>query len=147
MHTQNRLISKKFLIPLHLFEMRSDSWGVFLKIFIKKYFFSIFFGSNDGIFHPLPSNEKSFWKQKISSRFIEPRGDVFETLLNCKVSYRNRSVTNQLPKNENILILGNRIKHISYLCIFKTDTEQHFILTIVWKKSKNNWLFNDFVIW
>ena len=49
MHTQNRLISKKFLIPLHLFEMRSDSWGVFLKNF--------------------------FEKTKISSQFIEPRGE------------------------------------------------------------------------
>jgi len=49
MHTQNRPISKKFLISLHLFEMGNDSWGVFLKIF--------------------------FEKTKISSQFIEPRGE------------------------------------------------------------------------
>lgn len=49
MHTQICPISKKFLIPLHLFEMRSDSWGVFLKNF--------------------------FEKTKISSQFIEPRGE------------------------------------------------------------------------
>ena len=33
MHTQNRPISKKFLLPLHLFEMGKDSWGVVLKKF------------------------------------------------------------------------------------------------------------------
>lgn len=55
-----------------------------------------------------PPKRKSFKNKKISSQFIEPRGDVFfETLLNCKVSYRNRSVTNQLSKFENILILRN----------------------------------------
>ena len=82
--------------------------------------------------------KKIFEKQKTPLNSSNREEKVIEELLNCKVSYRNRSVTNQLPKNENILILGNRIKHISYLCIFKTDTEQHFILTIVWKKSKNN---------
>ena len=35
MHTQNRPISKKFLLPLHLFEMGKESWGVFLQIFLK----------------------------------------------------------------------------------------------------------------
>ena len=49
MHTQNRPISKNFLIPPHLFEMGNDSWGVFLKSF--------------------------FEKTKISSQFIEPRGE------------------------------------------------------------------------
>lgn len=60
----------------------------------------------NSILHPIQA--KKFEKQKISSRFIEPRGDVFEILLNCKVSYRNRSVTNQLPKFENLSILGNK---------------------------------------
>lgn len=63
--------------------MGNDSWGVFLK--------------------------KNFEKIKNSSQFIEQRGDVFEKLLNCKTSYRNRSVTNQLPKFENLLILGNKM--------------------------------------
>jgi hypothetical protein len=31
MHTQNRPISKKFLLPLHLFEPGSEKMGVFLK--------------------------------------------------------------------------------------------------------------------
>ena len=92
--------------------MGNDSWGVFLK--------------------------KIFEKQKTPPDSSNREEKVGEKLLNCKVSYRNRSVTNQLSKNENILILGNRIKHISYLTIFKTDTEQHFILTIVWIKSKGN---------
>lgn len=31
MHTQNRPISKKFLLPLHLFEPGSEKWGYFEK--------------------------------------------------------------------------------------------------------------------
>ena len=68
--------------------------------------------------------ENFFEKTKISSQFIEQRGDVFEKLLNCKASYRNRSVTNQLPKFENLLILGNKtakmgLSHfVSLLCFF-----------------------------
>ena len=92
--------------------MGNDSWGVFLKNFLK----------NKRT--PLNSSNR---EEKVG-----------EKILNCKLLCRNRRVTNQLPKFENLLILGNRIKHISYLTIFKTDTEQHFILTIVWIKSKGN---------
>lgn len=47
---------------------------------------------------------------------------MIEELLNCKVLCRNRSVTNQLPKFENLLILGNKtakmgLSHfVSLLC-------------------------------
>lgn len=48
--------------------MGNDSWGVFLKKFIEK--------------------------TKNSSQFIEPRGDVFEKILSCKLYSIN------LPKME-----------------------------------------------
>ena len=82
MHTQNRPISKKFLIPPHLFEMGNDSWG--------------------GVF------EKILKKQKSPPDSSNREEKVIEKLLNCKVSYRNRSLTNQLPKFENLLIWGNK---------------------------------------
>lgn len=145
MHTQIDRFFKYFfekIYPLTCLNREAKKWGCFEKK-IKSPFTCLKWETIlGGCFW-----KNFFEKQKNSSRFIEPRGDVFETLLNCKVSYRNRSVTNQLPKFENLLILGNRIKHISYLSIFKTDTEQHFILTIIWIKSKSNWFFNDFVIW
>ena len=145
MHTQIDRFFKYFfekIYSLNCLNREAKKWGYFVKK-IKTPFTCLKWETIlGGCFW-----KNFFEKQKNSSRFIEPRGDVFETLLNCKVSYRNRSVTNQLPKFENLLILGNRIKHISYLSIFKTDTEQHFILTIVWIKSKSNWFFNDFVIW
>ena len=70
---------------------------------------------------------KFFEKTKISSQFIEQRGDVFEKLLNCKLLCRNRSVTNQLPKFENLLILGNKtakmgLSHfVSLLCFLSVS--------------------------
>ena len=46
-------------MSFHLFEMGNDSWGVFLKKFIEK--------------------------TKISSQFIEPRGENGLELSNCKL--------------------------------------------------------------
>lgn len=62
MHTQNRPISNIFLLPLHLFEMGNDSWGV--KNF-EKYSFSYFLGSKNGVFYLPPSNEKSLKNKKL----------------------------------------------------------------------------------
>ena len=45
MHTQNRPISKKFLLPLHLFEPESEKMGVFLKRKLKS--FHLFEMGND----------------------------------------------------------------------------------------------------
>ena len=145
MHTQINLFFKNFfekIYPITCLNREAKKWGYFEKK-IKNPFTCLKWETILG---------GCFWKNFEKTKKSPPDSSnreekVIEILLNCKVSYRNRSVTNQLPKFENLLILGNRIKHISYLTIFKTDTEQHFILTIVWIKSKGNWFFNDFVIW
>ena len=52
---------------------------------------------------------------------------MIEELLNCKVLCRNRRVTNQLPKFENFLILGNKtakmgLNHfVSLLCFLSVS--------------------------
>ena len=52
---------------------------------------------------------------------------MIEELLNCKVLCRNRRVTNQLPKFENLLILGNKtakmgLTHfVSLLCFLSVS--------------------------
>lgn len=62
MHTQNRPISKKFLIPLHLFEMGNDSWG--------------------GVFEKFLKNIK---KQKAPLNSSNREEKVIEKLLSCKL--------------------------------------------------------------
>ena len=93
---------KKFLIPLYLFELGSEKNGGNLKRKLKVP--SLVWNGKrflGGVF------EKFLKKQKSPLNSSNREEKVIEILLNCKVSYRNRSVTNQLPKNENILILGN----------------------------------------
>ena len=73
-----------------------------------------------------------FWKiflkkQKSPLNSSNREEKVIEILLNCKVSYRNRSVTNQLPKFENLLIFGNKtakmgLNHfVSLLCFLSVS--------------------------
>ena len=66
-------------------------------------------------------------KQKNPLNSSNREEKVIEILLNCKVSYRNRSVTNQLPKFENLLIFGNKtakmgLSHfVSLLCFLSVS--------------------------
>ena len=106
----------------HLFEPGSEKMGGYFEKKIKSPFTCLKWETIlGGCFW------KNFWKIKNSSQFIEQRGDVFEKLLNCKTSYRNRSVTNQLPKFENLLILENEtakmgLSHfVSLLCFLSVS--------------------------
>ena len=84
MHTQNRPISKKFLLPLHLFEPGSEKMGVFLKRKLKV--LSLVWngkGFLGGVFANIFKN--FFWKQKISSRFMNREEKVFEKILSCNL--------------------------------------------------------------
>lgn len=71
--------------------------------------------------------EKILKKQKNPLNSSNREEKVIEILLNCKVSYRNRSVTNQLPKFENLLIFGNKtakmgLSHfVSLLCFLSVS--------------------------
>ena len=102
MHTQNRPISKKFLLPLHLFEPGSEKMGVFLKRKLKvlslvwngkgflggvfenifEKIFSIFFGSNDSLLQSNPTGWKKVCKTKKSPPDLSNREEkVFVKLL------------------------------------------------------------------
>ena len=106
MHTQNRPISKIFLLPLHLFEPGSEKMGVFLKRKLKvlslvwngkgflggvfanifEKIFSIFFGSNDSLLQSNPTGWKKVCKTKKSPPDLSNREEkVFVKLLDCKL--------------------------------------------------------------
>ena len=75
--------------------MGNDSWGVFLKIFLKISF----------------ENKKS---PPDSSNREEKE---IEELFNCKVSCINRITASQLPKYKKLLILGNETAIKCCFCI------------------------------
>ena len=129
MHTQiDRIfkISLRKFTPFTCLNREAKKWGGILKRKLKVP--SLVWNGKGFLGGGFEKILKNFWKIKKSPPDSSNREEkVFEILLNCKVSYRNRSVTNQLPKFENLLILGNKtakmgLSHfVSLLCFLSVS--------------------------